>query len=120
MTSQNQDNGSINRLVEAGMEAVEEELNSDSHQQNGHHRSHAEEIEAYEDETRFLRTRAIIWGTLTFLFVIGLAFVFSFQNTLADWSWSGTLPRNSVSAAAKILAISPVIVRRIYYVSTPN
>jgi len=104
MTSHN--NGELDHLIETGFEvAVEVEPSA----QRSH--SYAEELEAYKKETRFLRTRAIVWGTLTALFVLGLVFVFHFQEQLARWSWSGNLPKNPDQAAAKILSISPVIVR---------
>ena len=106
MTSQT--NGEIGRLIEAGVEAViENELN----ESNGHPRSYADELEAFKKETRFLRVRSIVWGVLIVLFVVALAIVFAFEGILADWSWSGTLPRDPAMAAEKILTISPVIVR---------
>jgi membrane dipeptidase len=94
MTSQN--NSEQDRLIDP-----------DPHSSTGY----AQELEAYKKESRFLRTRAIVWGALTVLFVLGLVSVFQFQEQLAEWSWTGTLPRNPDLAAAKILAISPVIVR---------
>jgi hypothetical protein len=107
MSSQSHDE--LGRLIETGIEAVVENELSDS--QNGRPLSHADQLEAFQRETRFLRTRSIVWGALIVLFVAGLAVVFAFEGILADWSWSGTLPKNPASAADKILAISPVIVR---------
>jgi hypothetical protein len=101
-----QRNGELDRLIETGVDIVEEELNDSS--QNVHLQS---ELEAFNNETRVLRTRSIVWGALLVLFVAGLGFVFTFEANLADWSWSGTLPRNPVLAAEKILAISPIFVR---------
>jgi len=104
-----QSNDQLGRLIETGIDAI---IDDDS-SQTGHPRSHADQLEAFKNETRFLRTRSIIWGTLIVLFVAALAFVFAFEQTLADWSWSGTLPKDPAKAAEKILAISPIIVRDI-------
>jgi hypothetical protein len=107
-----QSNDQLGRLIETGVETIIDDELNDS-RQNGHPRSHADELEAFKNETRFLRMRSIIWGTLIILFAAALAFVFAFEQTLADWSWSGTLPKDPAKAAGKILAISPVIVRDI-------
>jgi hypothetical protein len=104
--------GELDRLIETGVGIVAEELNDSS--QNVHLQN---ELEAFNNETRFLRTRSIVWGALLVLFVAGLAFVFTFEENLADWSWSGTLPRNPVLAAEKILAISPIFVRAFWILS---
>lgn len=105
----NQPNDPIDQLIQAGVEVVADEI---EHEQNGHHQpTHEEQIEAYKAETRYLRRRSIVWGAVTVLFVAGLAVVFGLESTLADWSWSGTLPRDANSAAQKVLAISPIIVR---------
>jgi hypothetical protein len=107
MSSQN--NNDLGGLIQAGVTIVTEEL--DEPVLNGHPRGHADELEAFKRETILLRTRSIIWGALIVLFATALAFVFAFEGKLADWSWSGTLPRDPAAAADNILAISPVIVR---------
>jgi hypothetical protein len=101
----NQTNDVLGRLIEVGVES-----DTDEHQYSVAPRTYAEELEVFREETRFLRTRSVIWGALIALFVFGLAFVFGFEGTLADWSWSGTLPKNPTRAADKILAIAPVLV----------
>ena len=109
MSSQNDQLG---RLIETGVEAIiDNDLNDSGG--NSHPRSYADELEAFKEETRFLRMRSIIWGALFVLFVVALAIVFAFEGTLAEWSWSGALPKDPAKAAEKILAISPVIVREI-------
>jgi membrane dipeptidase len=97
----------LDHLIETSVEVVIEAEESATGRQ--HPQSYAEALEAYKEETRFVRTRAIVWGTLTALFVLGLVFVFYFQDQLATWSLSGNLPRNPDLAALKILATSPVI-----------
>jgi membrane dipeptidase len=106
MSSPNTDE--LGRLIAVGVEAVIEDGLND----NGQPRTHADELEAFKNETRFLRTRSTIWGALVVLFVAALAFVFAFENILADWSWSDSLPKNPIKAADKLLEISPIIVRR--------
>ena len=104
-----QSSGELGRLIETGVEVtvrVEGELN------DAQPRSHADELEAFKEETRFLRTRSIIWGSLVVLFTAGLVFVFAFEEILANWSWSGILPKNPAVAADRVLDISPIIVRR--------
>lgn len=86
----------------------EQRTDSDYHDPDS---GYAQELERYKKESHFLRTRAIIWGILIVLFILGLSFVFKFEDQLAEWSWTATLPKNPDKAAAKILAVSPVIVR---------
>jgi membrane dipeptidase len=69
--------------------------------------------EEWEDreEILFLRLRSVIWDALALILFLGLAFVFVFQDNMADWAWSGTLPRNPALAASRILDLAPIIVR---------
>ena len=64
-----------------------------------------------EDKILFLRLRSVIWDALVLILFLGLAFVFAFQKNIADWAWSGTLPRNPALAASRILDLAPIIVR---------
>lgn len=75
-------------------------------------RRHVEQLEASEAQKQFIKIRSIIWGTLTVIFALGLAFVFSFEDQLARWgpAWSRGLPRQSGLAARMVLDIAPVIV----------
>lgn len=71
----------VDHLVE---DAVEDGVQSEIRQALPHP---IDEFEAYENETRILRRRAIVWGALVILFVFGLVAMFTFQATLSDWSW---------------------------------
>jgi hypothetical protein len=55
--------------------------------------------------------RTSVWGGLTVLFVLGLILVAVLHDSLADWSWSGRLPKDPMLAAWSIMDIAPVIVR---------
>ena len=101
----NQTNDVLAPLIAAGVESI-----VDEHHASVHPRTYDEELEAFKNETRFLRTRSMVSGALIVLFTFGLAFVFGCEEILSDWSWSGKLPKNPARAADKILAISPVIV----------
>ncbi|RDB24780.1 hypothetical protein Hypma_007998 [Hypsizygus marmoreus] len=57
------------------------------------------------------KTRGIIWGALTLIFIVGLVLLLFFQHLLVDsfYSWLGVLPRDPVLAALVILDKAPVI-----------
>lgn len=61
-----------------------------------------------------VKTRGIVWGTLTLLFVAALVLVLGFPNVIAEsplHPWLGLLPKDPMLAAMAILDNSPVIVR---------
>jgi hypothetical protein len=60
-----------------------------------------------------MKTRGVIWGTLTAVFLAGLVVVMLFQHLLVDsfYPWLGLLPRDPMLAALAILDNAPVIVR---------
>jgi membrane dipeptidase len=60
--------------------------------------------------SRATMARTVIWGLLTLVFAIGLVLVFVFEDNLARWSWSDSLPKDPVAAARKVLGVAPVIV----------
>ncbi len=59
------------------------------------------------------KTRAVVLGVLTFLFVLGLVPLLAFQNKLPEelFPWLGRLPSDPMLAALSILDKAPVIVR---------
>lgn len=61
-----------------------------------------------------VRTRGIVWGILTFIFLLGLVFVLFFSDRFADtlYPWVGQLPKDPQLAALRILDNAPVIVRK--------
>ncbi|EPQ57639.1 hypothetical protein GLOTRDRAFT_38729 [Gloeophyllum trabeum ATCC 11539] len=54
------------------------------------------------------KVRAVVHGLLTVLFVAGLV-VFLLLSTNHEWPWKGSLPKDPLKAAQKILEASPVI-----------
>jgi membrane dipeptidase len=59
------------------------------------------------------KTRGIVWGSLSFIFVAALVVLLFFQDLLRDsfYPWLGLLPGNTTLAALAILDNAPVIVR---------
>ncbi|TFK74545.1 hypothetical protein BDN72DRAFT_833025 [Pluteus cervinus] len=57
------------------------------------------------------RTRAVVWGILTLVFVSGLVVMLCFEDTVAELfqPWLGILPRDPKAAALMILDRAPVI-----------
>ncbi|KAF4598480.1 hypothetical protein EYR38_006882 [Pleurotus pulmonarius] len=68
------------------------------------------------------KTRAVVWGVLTLLFVIGLVPLLAFQNKLPEelFPWLGRLPSDPMLAALSILDKAPVIVRDGRPLNTPD
>lgn len=59
------------------------------------------------------KTRGIVWGVLSFVFVAALVVLLFFQHLLRDsfYPWLGLLPGNTTLAALAILNNAPIIVR---------
>jgi membrane dipeptidase len=60
-----------------------------------------------------VKTRGIVWGLLSIIFIAALVVLLCFQNLLQDslYPWFGLLPGNATLAALAILDNAPVIVR---------
>jgi membrane dipeptidase len=73
-------------------------------------RSDRTEDVQYEPDAK---TRGIIWGVLSFIFIAALVFLLFFQHLLGEsfYPWLGLLPGNATLAALAILDNAPVIVR---------
>lgn len=79
------------------------------------HHSHSNDGELDAEHTPCeadAKTRGIVWGGLTLLFVGALVLILGFQHVLADafLPWIGMLPRDPMLAALAILDSAPVIV----------
>lgn len=60
-----------------------------------------------------VKTRGVVWGTLSFIFIAALVILLFFQDLLRDsfYPWIGLLPGDETLAALAILDNAPVIVR---------
>lgn len=73
--------------------------------------------EAYDEDVEAgeanVKTRSIIWSTLTLVFIVILVPLVFFPQKISDslYPWIGLLPRDPALAALAILDKAPIIVR---------
>lgn len=84
-------------------------------QESNHHspHDHSEDIFHIPHHEPDVKTRRIVWGLLSLVFLAALVVLLCFQHLLWDsfYPWLGLLPRNTTLATLAILENAPVIVR---------